>query len=127
MRKLRAVVALVAALAGCSGVDEPASRFVVDRFHTALNAGDWATIDRVLSQSTRNLRPGGGTAHAFRAIVARHGRYQGGQLASIKADAGRTTITWSARYQSGPVPELFVLVEEGGHLKIDSYTDQPAP
>jgi hypothetical protein len=115
------------ALAACAGPDEKASRGVIDRFHVALNAGDWVAVDGLLSQSTRNLRPGGGTARAFRAIIQRHGRYTGGELGGISRDDGRTTIAWSARYERGPVSELFVLVEEGGSLKIDSYTDSARP
>lgn len=115
------------ALAACSGPDEEATRGVIDRFHAALNAGDWAAIDGLLTTSTRNLRPGGGTARAFRAIIQRHGRYKGGELEGMSHEDGRTTIAWSARYERGPVSELFVLVEERGSLKIDSYTDAPPP
>lgn len=122
-----APVAVAVLLVACSGPDEQASRAVIDRFHAALNAGDWAAIDGLLSPSTRNLRPGGATARAFRAIIERHGRYAGGALAGITGKDGRTTLTWSARYEKGPVSELFVLVEDAGQLKIDSYTDQPAP
>lgn len=120
-------VAAAALLAACSGPDDAASRDVIDRFHLALNAGDWAAIDGLLSPSTRNLRPGLGTARAFRALTERHGRYTGGQLTSRHHENGRTTITWSARYERGAVSELFVLVEEGGSLKIDSYTDAARP
>jgi hypothetical protein len=127
MRRLLAPVVLAAVLTGCSSVDEPASRAVVDRFHAALNAGDWAAIDGLLSPSARNLRPGGGTARAFRAVTLRHGRYLGGGLAGISHNDGRTSIAWSARYERGPVQEQFVLVETGGQLKIDSYTDQATP
>jgi hypothetical protein len=127
MRRLFAPVAVAVLLAACSGPDAAASRAVIDRFHAALNAGDWAAVDGLLSRSTRNLRPGGATARAFRAIIQRHGRYTGGELEGITRDDGRTTVAWSARYEKGPVSELFVLVEEGGQLKIDSYTDQPAP
>jgi hypothetical protein len=126
VRRWLAPLAAVA-LAACAGPDEPASRAVIGRFHAALNAGDWGAVDGLLSRSTRNLRPGGGTARAFRAIIARHGRYIGGELAGIDHRDGRTTITWSARYEHGPVTELFVLVEEGGQLRIDSYTDAPSP
>jgi hypothetical protein len=124
MRRLIAPIALAAALAGCASVDEQGASAVVERFHAALNAGDWAAIDGLLGQSARNLRPGGGTARAFRAITARHGRYLGGTRATITADGGRINLTWSARYERGPVTEAFVLVEEGGSLKIDSYTDR---
>ena len=127
MRRLLATTMLAAALVSCSGVDEPASRAVVDRFHSALNAGDRAAIDGLLSQSARRLRPGEGTARAFRAIIARHGKYQSGELAGISAQGGRTTIKWSARYENGPVSELFVLTDEGGKWKIDTYTDQLPP
>lgn len=127
MRRWLAPIVLAAALAGCSGIDEPASVALVDRFHVALNAGDWPAIDAMLSQSTRNLRPGGATARAFRAITERHGRYLGGELAGIGADAGFITLAWAARYERGPVSEQFVLVEEGGRLKIDSYTDNAVP
>ncbi|WP_372918210.1 hypothetical protein [Sandarakinorhabdus sp.] len=126
MRWGLAPLAVAAALAACSGPDEPASRAVVDRFHAALNAGDWAAIDGLLSPSTRDLRPGGATARAFRAITLRRGRYVGGELFGISRDDGRTTIAWSARYERGPAMELFVLVEAGGQLKIDSYTDNAA-
>ena len=119
--------AVAVLLVACSGPDAVASRALTYRFHAALNAGDWAAIDGLLSQSTRNLRPGGATARAFRAIIERHGRYMGGELEGITLEDGRTTVAWSARYERGPVSELFVLVEEGGQLKIDSYTDQPAP
>ena len=125
MKWLLATVAL--ALAACSGIDEPAGRAVVDRFHVALNAGDYAAIDGLLSTSARNIRPGGGTARAFRAITARHGRYQGGKLTSITAAGDRTTLRWSARYDGGTVAEVFVLAPEGGGLKIESYTDKPSP
>jgi hypothetical protein len=127
MKRFIFPMAIAAALASCSGVDEPASVAVVDRFHTALNAGDWAAIDTLLSRSTRDLRPGGATARAFRAIIQRHGRYKGGELAGISDDSGPITIAWAADYERGPVSELFVLVEEGGALKIDSYTDNPIP
>jgi len=127
MRRFLFPVAVAAALAGCSGFDEPAAVDVVARFHTALNAGDWAAIDGLLTTSTRNLRPGSGTARAFRNITARHGRYLGGELAGIDGKDGRITIAWAARYQQGPVSELFVLVEEGSALKIDSYTDNAVP
>jgi hypothetical protein len=127
MKPILAPVAVAVLLTACSGPDAVASRAVIDRFHAALGAGDWAAIDGLLSQSTRNLRPGGATARAFRAIIERHGRYKGGELEGITLEDGRTTIAWSARYENGPVSELFVLVEEGGQLKIDSYTDQPAP
>lgn len=122
-----APVALCLVLAACAGPDEAASRAVIDRFHGALNAGDWAAVDGLLSTSTRNLRPGVGTARAFRAIVQRHGRYTGGQLSGMHHHDGRTTIAWSARYERGTVSELFVLVEDGGSLKIDSYTDAARP
>ncbi|WP_310474913.1 hypothetical protein [Sandarakinorhabdus sp.] len=127
MRRWLAPVALCLALAACAGPDEAASRAVIDRFHVALNAGDWVAIDGLLSPSTRNLRPGVGTARAFRAIIQRHGRYTGGELEGLNHDDGRTTIAWSARYERGPVSELFVLVEAGGLLKIDSYTDAARP
>jgi hypothetical protein len=127
MRRWFAPVAVAVLLAACSGPDAAASRAVIDRFHAALNAGDWAAIDGLLSQSTRNLRPGGATARAFRAIIKRHGRYRGGELEGITRESGATTLAWSARYEKGPVSELFVLVEEGGGLRIDSYTDQPPP
>lgn len=127
MRLPLAPIVLAAAVAGCSGVDEPASRAVVDRFHAALNGGDWAAIDGLLSPTARNLRPGGATARAFRAVTLRHGRYLGGGPAGISHNDGRTSIAWSARYERGPVPEQFVLVETGGQLKIDSYTDQAKP
>jgi hypothetical protein len=127
MRGLLFPVAIAAALAGCSSFDEPAAVDVVARFHTALNAGDWAGIDGLLTQSTRNLRPGSGTARAFRNIVARHGPYPGGELAGIDGKDGRITIAWAARYENRPVSELFVLVEEGGALKIDSYSDNAVP
>lgn len=124
MRRFLAPVGLAAALAGCAGVDEPAASAVVARFHAALNAGDWAAIDGLLTQSARDLRPGGGTARAFRAITARHGRYLGGTRAALAADGGRISLIWSARYERGLVAEAFVLVEEGGEVKIDSYTDR---
>lgn len=127
MRAYLFPVAMAAALAACSAIDEPAAVDVIGRFHNALNAGDWAAIDGLLSQSTRNLRPAGGTARAFRNIIARHGRYTGGELAGITDEGGRITIAWAARYEQGPVSELFVLVEEGGQLKIDSYTDNAVP
>ncbi|WP_156256015.1 hypothetical protein [Sandarakinorhabdus oryzae] len=123
MRRLFAPVVLAAALAGCASIDEQGANAAVDRFHRALNAGDWAAIDGLLSQSARNLRPGGATARAFRAITARHGRYLGGTAAAISTDSGRISLTWSARYERGAVAEAYVLVEEGGSLKIDSYTD----
>lgn len=127
MKRVLAPVAVAVLLAACSGPDAAASRVVIDRFHAALNAGDWATIDGQLSQSTRNLRPGGATARAFRAIIERHGRYKGGELVGITREGGLTTVGWSAHYEKGTISELFVLVEEGGQLQIDSYTDQPAP
>ena len=127
MRSLLFPVALAATLAACSSIDEPAAVDVIGRFHTALNAGDWAAVDGLLSKSTRNLRPGGGTARAFRNIIARHGRYVGGELAGITQDDGMITIAWAARYDQGPVSEMFVLIEEGGQLKIDSYTDNAVP
>ena len=132
MKRLRAPLVLVsiglaALLAGCSGIDQPASVAVVARFHTALNAGDWPAIDGLLSRSTRQLRAGSGTARAFRRIIERHGRYTGGELQAISRDDGRTRILWSARYEKGPVSELFVLVEDGGSLRIDSYTDSAQP
>jgi hypothetical protein len=127
MKRWIAPIAVSVLLAACSGPDAAASRAVTDRFHGALNAGDWTAIDGLLSQSTRNLRPGGGTARAFRAIIERHGRYIGGELAGITREDGRATVAWSARYEQGPVSELFVLMEENGQLKIDSYTDQPTP
>lgn len=127
MRRWLAPVAAASLLAACSGPDETQARAVVDRFHAALNAGDWAAIDGLLSQSARDLRPGGGTARAFRAITARHGRYLGGDVAQITREDGRTSLTWSAHYERGPVPEAFVLVGEGSALRIESYTDQAAP
>jgi hypothetical protein len=123
---MKAWLLLVALLlVACSGPSEDDSRAVIDRFHAALNAGDWATVDGLLSPSARALRPGNGVARAFRAIIARHGRYLDGAAASTSHEDGRTTIRWAARYERGAVPELFVLVEEGGGLKIESYSDQP--
>jgi hypothetical protein len=127
MRQFLFPVAMAATLAACSSFDEPAAVDVVARFHTALNAGDWPGIDGLLTQSTRNLRPGSGTARAFRNIITRHGRYMGGELAGIDGKDGRITIAWAARFEKGPVSELFVLVDEGGTLKIDSYTDNAVP
>lgn len=127
MKRFLFPVALAASLAACSAIDEPAAEDVLARFHAGLNQGDWAAIDGLLSQSTRNLRPGGATARAFRRITERHGRYVGGELAGISDEQGRITIAWAARYEQGPVSELFVLVEEGGKLKIDSYTDNAVP
>ena len=123
MKRWLAPVVLL--LAACSSVDEPASEAVIDTFHGALNRQDWAAIDGLLTQSTRNLRPGGGTARSFRNITARHGRYLGGELAGMEADNGITTIAWSARYERGPVSELFMLKTEAGAVKIDGYTDNP--
>ena len=126
MRRWAAPIVLVAAmlnLAACSGPDEAASTEVIDRFHTALNAGDWPAIGGVLARSARNLRPGGAAARACRAITARRGQYVGGYIASITAAGGRTTVAWSARYERGAVSELFVLIPEDGGTKIESYTD----
>jgi hypothetical protein len=112
------------ALAACSNTPgEADSVALIDRFHAALNADDTPAIDALLSQSTRNLRPGIGTARAFRALSARHGRYLSGSIGKLASKDSRTTIAWSARYERGPVPELFVLVTEGGAVKIDSYSD----
>lgn len=127
MRQWLAPVALVAMISGCSSVDEPAAHAVVDRFHTALNAGDWPAIDAMLTADARALRPGIGTARAFGNLIERHGRYTGGELAGLTGEDGRITLAWSARYEKGPVSELFVLREEGGALKIESFTDNPAP
>lgn len=127
MRRWLAPIALVALLSACSGVDEPAAHDVVDRFHTALNAGDWAAIDAMLTADARRLRPGMGTARAFGNLITRHGRYAGGELEGITGEDGRTTLAWAARYEKGPVSELFVLREEGGSLKIESFTDNPDP
>ncbi|WP_164155727.1 hypothetical protein [Sandarakinorhabdus rubra] len=127
MRGWLAPAVLVAALVACSGVDEAAAVGLVTRFHAALADGDWAAIDGLLSRSTRALRPGLGTARAFRNLGARHGRYLGGGLARISADDGRITLVWAARYERGAVNELFVLVDEDGGLKIDSYSDKAAP
>ena len=125
MKRWLAPVVLL--LAACSSVDEPAAHAVVDRFHVALNAGDWAAIDAMLTRDARNLRPGMGTARAFANLIKRHGRYRGGELEGITAEDGRTTLAWAARYDKGPVSELFVLREEGGALKIESFTDNPDP
>jgi hypothetical protein len=124
MMRLLLPVVLAVVLSGCSNIDQQASQAVVGRFHSALNAGDWATIDSLLSQSTRNLRPGGATARAFRAITQRHGQYVSGKLARIENLNDTVTIAWTARYDKGPVAEFFVLVEEDGGIKIDSYSDK---
>jgi len=128
MRRLLPLLMLPAMLAACSRAPgEADSVAVIDRFHVALNAGDTTAIDGLLSQSTRNLRPGIGTARAFRAISARHGRYLDGRAASVTSADEHTSIDWQARYDRGPVSELFVLVNEAGAVKIDSYTDNAAP
>lgn len=127
MRRWLAPVALVMLLSACSGVDEPAAHQLVDRFHAAVNAGDWASIDGMLTADARALRPGIGTARAFGNLISRHGRYIGGELEGITAEDSRTTLAWAARYEKGPVSELFVLREEGGVLKIESFTDNPEP
>lgn len=122
----RWLLPLLLALASCDSAPKQAdSVAAVARFHTALNADDWAGIDGLLSQSARDLRPGGGTARAFRAVKARHGAYQGGELAGISRDDGRATLDWAARYGNGPVREQFVLITQGGAVRIDSYTDRP--
>jgi hypothetical protein len=117
---------IVLLLAACSSIDEPASEAVIDQFHGALNRQDWPAIDGLLTQSTRNLRPGGGTARSFRNITARHGRYLGGELAGMDEAGGVITVAWAARYERGPVSELFMLKSERGVVKIDGYTDNPA-
>lgn len=121
-----AVAAALLVLAGCSRApDEAASRATVDRFHAALNAADWQAIDALLSNSARNLRPGGGTARAFRAIAARHGRHLGGDVAAFTQTDTHAMIDWAARFERGAVTERFALVDEGGRVLIDSYTDKP--
>jgi len=127
MRRWLAPVALVALVSACSAADEKGAHALVDRFHAAVNAGDWAVIDAMLTKDARALRPGIGTARSFGNLITRHGRYVGGELAGITAEDGRTTLAWAARYEQGPVSELFVLREEGGRLKIESFTDNPAP
>jgi hypothetical protein len=127
MRRWLAPIALAVLVSACSAADEKAAHGVVDRFHTALNAGDWAAIDTMLTSDARALRPGIGTARAFGNLIERHGRYVGGELAGITAEDGRTTLAWAAKYQNGPVSELFVLREEFGALKIESFTDNPEP
>lgn len=124
MNRFVVPIALAAALAACASADVQASKSTVDQFHAALNAGDWAAIDGLLSQSARDLRPGGATARAFRAITQRHGRYLGGDLANIEYADGRTTLVWTARFENDSATEFFVLVDEGGALKIDSYSDK---
>jgi hypothetical protein len=124
MRALLPILASAALLAACSRAPTQAdSVAVIDRFHTALNADDTATIDALLTRSTRDLRPGIGTARAFRALSARHGRYRDGTLDTLRREGDRTTIVWRARYELGPVSELFVLVAEDGAARIDSYSD----
>lgn len=119
-----AVFAAAFAVSGCSnGPGEADSAAVVAGFHAALNAGDTPAINGLLSQSTRNLRPGIGTARAFGAITSRHGRYLGGTMITHVSSAGRTRIDWQARYENGPVLEQFTLVDEAGDVRIDSYTD----
>lgn len=123
MRALLPILAAVA-LAACSKAPTEAdSVAVIDRFHTALNVDDTATINALLTQSTRELRPGIGTARAFRALSARHGRYRDGTLGTLTSEGDRTRIVWRARYDRGPVAELFVLVAEDGAVRIDSYSD----
>lgn len=127
---MRALLSLGIALllAACSNAPTEAdSLAVIDRFHRALNADDTATINTLLTQSTRDLRPGIGTARAFRALSARHGRYLGGTLGTLTSEGDRTSIVWRARYDRGPVPELFVLVAEDGAVRIDSYSDDARP
>lgn len=133
MRRWLFPVALVAALStglsACADADKGAALDLLARFHGAVNAGDVAAIDAMLAGSARQLRPGLGTARAFGALTRRHGRYLGGEMAGLTGDAGDggLAIAWSARYAQGPVSEQFVLVREGGGLKIASYTDDPAP
>lgn len=126
MRRWLAPVACLWVTA-CSQVDEPAAHALVDRFHTALNRSDWAAIDAMLTQDARRLRPGIGTARAFGNLISRHGRYLGGELAGLSDEDGRITLAWAAKYENGPVSELFVLRNEGGTLKIESFTDNPRP
>lgn len=127
MKRWLAPMALVALVSACSGVDEQGAEALVDRFHVALNAGDWAAIDAMLTGDARALRPGIGTARAFGNLITRHGRYRGGELEGMTAEDGRITLAWAARYDKGPVSELFVLREDGGALKIESFTDNPQP
>jgi hypothetical protein len=123
---VRAAIALgLLLLAACnSAPDRAESRAAVGRFHAALNAGDWPAIDALLSREARDLRPGGGTARAFRAIAARHGRHLGGDIATFSTDGPRATLDWAAQYERGAVTEQFGLVHEAGGVRIDSYTDQ---
>jgi hypothetical protein len=111
------------ALAACAGPDVAASDAAIARFHAAIDADDIAAIDAMLTRSTRALRPGNATARAFRNLPRRHGRYLGGSAASITQDGPRTRIIWHARYAKGPVTELYVLAQEDGVLKLDSYSD----
>lgn len=115
-------------LAACSNApDEQQAKTVVAQFHSAVNEQDIAAIDAMLTRSTRELRPGVGTARAFANLTQRHGRYIDGTAGPIDRHEGRTRIDWQARYAGGPVREQFVLVHEAGAVKIEGYTDDPRP
>ncbi|WP_353217523.1 hypothetical protein [Sandarakinorhabdus sp.] len=125
MTRLLPMLVLLA-ITGCTNApDKQESQTVVAQFHSAVNAQDIAAIDALLTRSTRELRPGVGTARAFAKLMQRHGRYIDGHAGPIDRHEGRTRINWQARYVNGPVNEQFVLMHEAGVVKIEGYTDDP--
>lgn len=127
MRRLL-TAAMLLAIASCANApDEQQTLTMLAQFHSAVNTQDIAAIDALLARSTRELRPGVGTARAFAKLKQRHGRYIDGKAGPIDRHEGRTRIIWQARYAGGPVNEQFVLIYEAGGVKIEGYTDDPRP
>lgn len=123
--KRRALAALLA-LAGCGGGDVAGARATVDDFHTALNSGDLAAINALLTREARQLRPPLGTARAFRSIIARHGRHIATEACRDSAVAidGRdfVSLDCTSRFAGARLREALVLTEEEGRQKLFSYT-----
>ncbi len=114
------------ALAGCSaGEDVPLANKAIDRFHTALNAGQFDPIYAGSAKDMKDTTPQPRLVALLAAVHRKLGTFRSGNSVgwndNVNPAGHFVTINYQAKYEHGPAAENFVYRIENGRATLAGY------
>jgi hypothetical protein len=116
----------IMALAGCSiGDDVPVANKAIDRFHAALNAGQFEPIYAGAAKDMKDTTPQSRLVALLAAVHRKLGTFKSGKSMgwndNVNPAGHFVTISYEATYEHGPAAENFVYRIDGGHAALAGY------
>lgn len=114
------------ALVGCSaGEDVPLANKAIDRFHAALNAGQFDPIYVGAAKEMKDTTPQPRLVALLSAVHRKLGTFRSGSSVgwndNVNPGGHFVTINYQASYEHGPAAESFVYRIEDGHATLAGY------